>query len=210
MEMEQKEFVLINFPGFSKDPSAPLDEQVNSMCKCFGGTEAVQKYIRGESGKLQFTFRPSDLFSSTFPVQAEKCKNKILVTRKNGNIAFKGKVTKEINIDSLAPFQVIDRSSFRLILPSEQPVDFPFEINTGRTTRVFHPAQVNFQQGKERTKMSLESHPHSLPFRKSKLRGKKTEDSQVSVTSTLEATDQDLESQIDKENSEDYLPKSTL
>lgn len=170
------EFTLMEFPGFPKDTTLPTREKADPMLNCVGGSEEVKKYLKGETPKLRFTFRPNDKCSSPLPVNEEKCKNKLVVSVKDGKLRVVGIVTRQLSINTLAPFQVLDRCTLNMLIPNEQEVPSPLEINTVRMTKIENPAAVNFQPGKEKENSFTESHPHSLPFRKTRTKTKKTTD----------------------------------
>ena len=66
--MDLPQYNIIQFPGYVKNPHLPLEEQVKPMLECFGGQEEVQKYFKGETTKLKFSFRPNDKCASPLPV----------------------------------------------------------------------------------------------------------------------------------------------
>ncbi|BFU21425.1 hypothetical protein EHI8A_089770 [Entamoeba histolytica HM-1:IMSS-B] len=173
MEEQLPEFSVIQFPGFVKNPNAPFEEKVKPLLDCFGGETVIKNYFQGTTQKLTFSFRPNDKCASTLPVHSEKCKNKLLIRICDKKINVIGIVTKQLSVDSLAPFQVLDRCSLNMLIPAEQSIPSPLEINTVRMTKIEQPNSVDFRTSKEKERIIIETHPYSLPFRKSKVKGKK-------------------------------------
>lgn len=162
--MNQNEtFHLIEFPGYINDN----EESLNKALDCYGGESEIKEFATKEDHSLSLHLRPEDKCSSGIQSKTKLVNNKLILTITPSGVVYEGKVKKECKVDSLSPFQVLKRCSLFMLMPDEQKINQPFEINTSRMTKVNQPTSVNLNS-KEREVFYSESHPFSLTFRKTK------------------------------------------
>ncbi|KAL7720721.1 Transcription factor IIIC subunit Tfc1/Sfc1 triple barrel domain-containing protein [Entamoeba marina] len=141
----QEDYTTIEFPGYIRHSSLPLQEKLQKVFDCYGGESTIQKYLTNELPHLFLSFRPSDKCCSPLPVTKKKCNNKVLLRINNNKVERDGNITSVVSSSStMAPFQALNRCPIQMLVSEEQNIPTPFEINASRMTKVDQPLTVQY------------------------------------------------------------------